>query len=67
MELSAIEVNGETEYFCSKKQRQCVIQATFFSDGAALIACDMSDDNFLDLWLTEACFLSLIPKSDKEK
>ena len=53
MILANVKIDGSTEYFCRKKKRVCVIQGSFVGDGATLVACDMSDKNFLDLWTTE--------------
>jgi len=58
MDLNDIKINGTTEYFCKKKGKNCVIESSFVTDGATLVACDVSDDNFLDLWATESCNLT---------
>ena len=59
MELKDVKIDGDTEYFCRKNGKLCVIEATFVSCGATLVACDISEENFFDLWFTEACFLTL--------
>ena len=57
MKLFDVKIDASTSYFCLKNKKECSIVSTFVSDGATLVACDMSDDNFLDLWVTEACYL----------
>ena len=61
MKLEDVVIDGSTQHHCRKNNKTCVIAASFVDDGACLVACDVSDENFLDLWATEACYLTLVP------
>ena len=58
MRLEDVKIDGTTTYHCRKNTRYCVIVASFVDDGACLVAHDLSADAFLDIWATEACYLS---------
>lgn len=65
MKLEDVKIDGSTTYHCRKIGKNCTIEASFTSDGAALVARDAGEGNFLDLWTTEACYLS--PKKSSRK
>lgn len=66
MRLEDVKIDGSTTYRCRKNARYCVIVASFVADGACLVAGDMSDGNFMDLWATEARWLSSAEDTNRD-
>jgi len=55
-----VKIDGVTIYYDARTDRNCVIEASLCTDGAALVARGSEEETLGEVWLTEASCLHII-------